>query len=64
MTVPYGEALREQFRDRLSAHDRRVVDDPAKRHAAVAVVLVDSEVGEDRIDPAPARDAPQSLSTS
>ncbi len=56
MTVPYGEALREQFRDRLAAHDRRVVDDPAKRHAAVAVVLVDSEVGEDRIDPAPVDD--------
>src|SRR5580698_4949632 len=56
MTVPYGEALREQIRDRLAAHDRRVVDDPAKRHAAVAVVLVDSEVGEDRIDPAPVDD--------
>jgi 8-oxo-dGTP pyrophosphatase MutT (NUDIX family) len=33
-----------------------VVDDPTKRHAAVAVVLVDSEPGEDRIDPAPVDD--------
>jgi 8-oxo-dGTP pyrophosphatase MutT (NUDIX family) len=30
------------------------VVDPTKRHAAVAVVLVDSEVGEDRVDPVPA----------
>ena len=30
--------------------------DPTKRHAAVAVVLVDSEVGEDRVDPAPVDD--------
>ena len=30
-----------------------MVDDPTKRHAAVAIVLVDSERGEDRIDPAP-----------
>ncbi len=56
MTIPYDEALREQIRDRLAAHDRRVVDDPAKRHAAVAVLLVDSRVGEDRIDPAPVDD--------
>jgi 8-oxo-dGTP pyrophosphatase MutT (NUDIX family) len=56
VTIPYDEALREQVRDRLAAHDRRVVDDPAKRHAAVAVVLVDSQVGEDRIDPAPVDD--------
>jgi 8-oxo-dGTP pyrophosphatase MutT (NUDIX family) len=56
MTVPYDEALREQIRDRLAAHDRRVVADPEKRHAAVAVLLVDSEVGEDRIDPAPVAD--------
>jgi len=30
--------------------------DPTKRHAAVAVVLVDSELGEDRVDPAPVDD--------
>ena len=54
MTIAYDEALREQFRERLAAHRRRTVTDPTKRHAAVAVVVVDSEVGEDRVDPSPA----------
>lgn len=40
----------------LAAHDRRTVTDPTKRHAAVAIVVVDSEIGEDRIDPAPVDD--------
>jgi 8-oxo-dGTP pyrophosphatase MutT (NUDIX family) len=53
VTITYDEALHERIRAHLAAHDRRVVDDPTKRHAAVAVVLVDSEVGEDRVDPAP-----------
>src|SRR6201997_4236665 len=53
MPITYDEVLREQIRDHLADHDRRVVADPTKRHAAVAVLLVDSEVGEDRIDPAP-----------
>ncbi len=57
MTITYDDALREQIRDRLSGHDRRsVADPPTKRHAAVAVVLVDSETGEDRVDPAPVDD--------
>ena len=37
MTIPYDEALRERIRDHLAGHDRRVVADPTKRHAAVAV---------------------------
>jgi 8-oxo-dGTP pyrophosphatase MutT (NUDIX family) len=53
MTISYDDGLREQVRAQLAGHERRVVTDPAKRHAAVAVVLVDSEVGEDRVDPAP-----------
>jgi len=53
MTIPYDEALRERVETHLAGHRRRVVDDPSKRHAAVAIVLVDSERGEDRIDPAP-----------
>jgi len=53
VTIPYDDALRQRISDHLAAHDRRVVTDPSKRHAAVAVVLVDSEVGEDRVDPAP-----------
>ena len=53
VTITYDDALREQIRARLGNHDRRTVADPTKRHAAVAVVLVDSEAGEDRVDPAP-----------
>lgn len=56
MTIRYDEALREQVRDNLAGHHRRTVTDPAKRHAAVAVVLVDSQLGEDRVDPAPVDD--------
>ena len=56
MTITYDEALREQIRTHLAGHDRRAVTDPTKRHAAVAVVLVDSEIGEDAVDPAPVAD--------
>ena len=56
MTIAYDDALREQIRTRLAGHDRRTVTDSTKRRAAVAVVLVDSEIGEDRVDPAPVAD--------
>ena len=56
MTIPYDDALRERVLTHLTSHDRRAVTDPTKRHAAVAVVLVDSEAGEDRVDPAPVDD--------
>ncbi|VEG58531.1 NUDIX hydrolase [Mycolicibacterium aurum] len=56
MTIRYDDALRNRIREHLTRHDRRVVSDPSKRHAAVAVVLVDSQVGEDRVDPAPVED--------
>ncbi len=56
VTITYTEGLREQIKTHLARHERRVVSDPSKRHAAVAVVLVDSEVGEDRVDPAPVED--------
>ncbi|MEO6793375.1 MAG: CoA pyrophosphatase, partial [Mycobacterium sp.] len=56
MTISYDEALRERIRAHLDGHDRRAVTDPSKRHAAVAVVIVDSEVAEDRVDPAPVDD--------
>ncbi|BBX14323.1 MULTISPECIES: NUDIX hydrolase [Mycobacteriaceae] len=56
MSIGYDDALQDLIRARLVAHDRRVVTDPSKRHAAVAVVLVDSEIGEDRVDPAPVDD--------
>lgn len=56
MTIPYDATLRERIQRNLTGHQRRSVTDPAKRHAAVAVVLVDSELGEDRVDPAPVDD--------
>jgi 8-oxo-dGTP pyrophosphatase MutT (NUDIX family) len=56
VTITYDEALREQARAHLARHDRRTVTDPTKRHAAVAVVLVDSMLGEDSVDPAPVDD--------
>jgi 8-oxo-dGTP pyrophosphatase MutT (NUDIX family) len=56
VTISYDEGLRERIREHLASHDRRTVADPSKRHAAVAVVLVDSLVGEDRVDPAPVED--------
>jgi hypothetical protein len=52
VTITYDEPLREQIRAYLASHDRREVSDPSKRHAAVALVLVDSEAGKDRVDPA------------
>jgi 8-oxo-dGTP pyrophosphatase MutT (NUDIX family) len=56
VTITYDDALRDRIRANLAAHDRRTVVDPTKKHAAVAVVLVDSRVGEDRVDPAPVDD--------
>jgi len=53
VTILYDDALREQVRAQLASHGRRAVRDPTKRHAAVAVVLVDSETGEDGVDPVP-----------
>ncbi|MDT5010412.1 MAG: hypothetical protein QOH57_2029 [Mycobacterium sp.] len=53
MSITYDEALRAQIQARLDSHNRRTVTDPTKRRAAVAVVLVDSQDGEDRVDPAP-----------
>ena len=49
--VPYDDALRESVAANLAAHERRALALGEHRHAAVAIVLVDSEVGEDRIDP-------------
>jgi 8-oxo-dGTP pyrophosphatase MutT (NUDIX family) len=56
VTITYDDQLRERIRAHLAGHDRRAVTDPTKKHAAVAVVLVDSAIGEDRVDPAPVDD--------
>ncbi|MDT0201787.1 CoA pyrophosphatase [Nocardioides sp. AE5] len=52
-SLPYDDALRERIAANLAAHRRRTSPLDGRRQAAVAVVVVDSEVGEDRIDPAP-----------
>lgn len=54
--IAYDDVLRARIHTHLSAHTRRTADDPTKRHAAVALVLTDSELGEDRVDPAPVDD--------
>ena len=56
VTIAYDDVLRDQIRARLARHERRAVTDPTRRPADVAVVLVESEVGEDRVDPAPLDD--------
>jgi 8-oxo-dGTP pyrophosphatase MutT (NUDIX family) len=63
VTITYDDVLREKIRTNLASHDRRVVTDPTKRHAAVAIVVVDSETGEDRVDPAPVDDCIAELLT-
>lgn len=51
--LAYDQALRDRIAANLSGHPRRRVPCDDRKRAAVALVLVDSEVGEDRIDPAP-----------
>jgi 8-oxo-dGTP pyrophosphatase MutT (NUDIX family) len=49
--ISYDDGLRERVLTNLAGHDRRTLELGAHRHAAVAIVLVDSVEGEDRIDP-------------
>ena len=51
--LPYDDELRDRVERNLAGHRRRVVALGEHRHAAVAVVLVDSLEGEDRVDPHP-----------
>lgn len=51
---PYGPALRSLIASRLEAHERRSVELGSRRHAAVAVVVVDSDAllhGDDPLPP-------------
>ena len=48
--LAYDDALRNRIGERLSGHERRAMDLDGRRHAAVALVLVDSVVGEDDED--------------
>lgn len=51
--LAYDDELRQAVRARLGVHDRRVSDLTGRKAAAVAIVLVDSTVGEDPTDPHP-----------
>ncbi|MEO7429791.1 MAG: CoA pyrophosphatase [Acidimicrobiales bacterium] len=55
--ISYDEALRDRVAGNLAGHERRVLELGEHRHAAVAVVLVDSKPGEDRVDPHQPTDA-------
>jgi ADP-ribose pyrophosphatase YjhB (NUDIX family) len=48
--IDYSSGLRERLTERLGRHARRTVELDGRKHAAVAIVLTDSEVGEDRHD--------------
>ncbi len=48
--IPYDDDLRASIAGHLAAHDRRTIDLDGRRHAAVAILLVDSEVGSDGDD--------------
>lgn len=51
--IPFDDGLLDRMRHNLADHDRRTLSLDGRRHAAVAIVLGDSDVGEDRVDPAP-----------
>lgn len=53
--LSYDDALRARITENLRGHERRVLALGAHRHAAVAIVLVDSDENEDRVDPHPWR---------
>lgn len=49
-TIEYSDQLRERLTFHLARHERRVASLDGHKHAAVAIVLTDSDVGEDRHD--------------
>jgi 8-oxo-dGTP pyrophosphatase MutT (NUDIX family) len=52
--IPYEAALRATIADNLGRHERRAHPLDGRRHAAVAIVVVDSDAERDGDDPAPA----------
>ena len=48
--IPYDDDLRSRIEGHLAGHDRREIDLDGRRHAAVAILLVDSTVGSDDDD--------------
>jgi 8-oxo-dGTP pyrophosphatase MutT (NUDIX family) len=49
--IPFGETLRSDVRANLAVHSRRELPLDGRRHAAVAVVLLDSDPDRDDHDP-------------
>jgi 8-oxo-dGTP pyrophosphatase MutT (NUDIX family) len=49
--IAFGETLRSTIRGNLAAHSRRELPLDGRRHAAVAVVLLDSDPDRDEHDP-------------
>jgi 8-oxo-dGTP pyrophosphatase MutT (NUDIX family) len=52
--LEFGEALRSHLADNLRRHDRHGIDLAERRHAAVAVVVVDSDAEVHGVDEQPA----------
>ncbi len=52
--ITYDEQLRIRVTDHLARHDRIELPLDGRRHAAVAILLLDSEAGSDHVDPHPA----------
>jgi 8-oxo-dGTP pyrophosphatase MutT (NUDIX family) len=50
--IPFDSALRASIVANLAAHERREHELDGRRHAAVAILLVDSRPGDDHTDPA------------
>ncbi|MCU1387996.1 MAG: hydrolase [Ilumatobacteraceae bacterium] len=51
--IPYDDTLRATIVDNLARHDRHGCALEGRRHAAVAIVVVDSDATRDGVDPAP-----------
>ncbi|MFT6392804.1 MAG: 8-oxo-dGTP pyrophosphatase MutT (NUDIX family) [Ilumatobacter sp.] len=49
--LAFDETLRAAIAARLDSHDRLILALEGRRHAAVAILLLDSELGEDSNDP-------------
>ena len=49
--VELNDELRDRMAERLAKHDRRSIELDGRRHAAVAMLIVGSELGDDADDP-------------
>jgi hypothetical protein len=62
--IDFTPALRRELGERLVAHERRAHPLDGRRHAAVAIVLVDSDPVEDDGDPLTGGDIDMTVITS